>query len=110
MPCTPNACSAALTSSSVKGLMTAVMSLMRPPSRSPHPTMPYARFLRPVRMCPDRETADRTITAEFPDVTKRQVSAQAGALLWGSAENGVDERSRVERRQVVGTLAKTDQL
>jgi hypothetical protein len=31
MPCTPNACRADLTSSSLKGLITAVMSFMRPP-------------------------------------------------------------------------------
>src|SRR5512146_3475038 len=95
MPCTPNACSAALTSSSLKGLMTAVMSLMGPPSRSLPPTVPYARFSRPVGMCQNSEAAGPTVTSGFPG---------------SGAEYRVHERRRVERREVVWALAEADEL
>src|SRR5579871_3288185 len=63
--------------------------------------MTYRRFLRPVGMCRGRETGGPRITPMF------QPAEWPAALV---AEDRVDERLRVERRQVVRTLTEADEL
>src|SRR5215470_6519121 len=107
MPCTPNACSADFTSSSLKGLITAVMSFMRPASRDALVSLP-----EPLRCAPaspgDVSRADtdcfRPVNGQPPcyaDVSP------AGLPL---ANDRVDECRRLERGEIVGSFAQADQL
>src|SRR5690348_15816074 len=114
MPCTPNACSADFTSSSLKGLITAVMSFMRPASRGPRavpcpgpalrPSVPRGRFTGEYGSFPPGETAGRRVTQMFH--RPGRPAEPAGPL----AEDRVDERRRLERGEVVQPLAQSDQL
>src|ERR1700728_5441338 len=64
-------------------------------------------------MCQNDETPAPSITPAFRDYLFSRsalVSSRGLAVTWSAAEDGVDERGRVERRQVIGTLAEPDQL
>src|SRR5215471_21767107 len=100
MPWTPNACSADLTSSSLKGLITAVMSFMRPTSRAPalRPSVPRRRFGRGYGVFPPGETPGRHVTHMF-----RPWDSSGGRR--DLAEDRVDERGWFEGSEVVGPFA-----
>src|SRR6202021_1253117 len=124
-PCTPNACKAAFTSSSLNGLMTAVISFIW--------VCPFGVLYRPsdAEVSPDlsacvgkvkqRGYLLQTYFAGGHDtgqggrrrvLRRRRPAGQApsGRSGSGSAEDGVHERGRVEWRQVIRALAEADQL
>src|SRR5271154_7114014 len=104
-PCTPNACNAAFTSSSLNGLMTAVMSFIAgcPFRQVLSPTFRCGRFAGGAAVCRRGERGGSCVTSVFQIYAGR---LRAGRL----ANNGVDEGFGVERGQVIGPLAQADEF
>src|SRR5947207_8877020 len=107
-PWTPNACNAALTSSSLNGLMTAVMSFIWCPFGSL-----YRRSDADVSSgrptCVSRvKHRGRLLQPCF--ATRGGPPPPANPPAWRLAEDGVHEGVGVERGQVVRTLTETDEL
>src|SRR5215467_10001134 len=110
MPCTPNACSADFTSSSLKGLITAVMSFMRAASRGPC-TGP-SRDLRCAPASPGGVSpvgTDCFRRVKRPAVVLRSCFTAAPAVM-ALTQDRVDECRGLERGEVVGPFAQADQL
>src|ERR1700678_619384 len=105
-PRTADACNAALTSSSLNGLMTAVMSfIVGCPFASPYLTIGCGRFTGPVGVCRRSETPRAGGTSVFRlgpacCLARRLACALARRLACALAQDGVDEGFRVERGQV----------